>query len=663
MGFRLSMRLACMAIAALLGVVMLDGIAPRSDAAWAAPACTGDVNRDTNVNALDLQLVAQHFGPCPPAIVAVAVSNLPITGTPINGFGPFERDMSNGENGAGDGNVLTINAAAYPKGLGVHADSILRFPMPPGCTQFQAQAGIDDEVGANGSVTFEVWDGTATRLYQSPVKTGADAASSVSVDITGVAELRLVVTKGASDAFDHADWADAKITCANDGVAPLVSNVGTTASAFGATVTWTTDEIANTQIEYGLTALYGATSPLDAMLTTAHAGTVTGLNPSTTYHYRVRTRDIAGNLATSPDATFTTTASLFAQAAAFGTGTHAHSVVLRDVNGDGNTDVITANAGSDTISVLLGNGAGGFATAASYATGSQPKSVALGDVNGDGKLDAVTANMGDRKICVMRGDPSGRGTFGARTDLAGCTNAHEVTLATLDNNASLDIACAGWGAPFMGVLLNNGSGGFAPMVSYAAGAAPHSIAAAYFNNDGALDLAVANHDNGTISVFLGNGDGTFQAQTAYASGTGPHSLRIDDLDGDGHADIVNVNDASNDVSVFLGDGAGNFAAAVKYATRATPKGVAIADVNGDGNLDILAATINGNYPSLIHPGGDSVSVLLGNGGGTFEAKADYAVGQGSFAVAAGRINADAKLDIVTANWWDNGITLRMNTSP
>jgi hypothetical protein len=155
-------------------------------AASAAVACIGDVNHDTNVNSLDLLLIAQHYGPsssgkydaaydlnadsninsldllitarhfglCPPAIVNVYVSDLPTTGTPINGFGPFERNMSNGENGAGDGNTLTINGATYAKGLGVHADSILRFPMPPGCTQFQAQAGIEDEVGANGSATF-----------------------------------------------------------------------------------------------------------------------------------------------------------------------------------------------------------------------------------------------------------------------------------------------------------------------------------------------------------------------------------------------------------------------------------------------------------------------------------------------------------------------------
>lgn len=686
-------RLTGILLAATL-VAMLASAMPRAplapSVASAAVVCLGDVNTDTNVNSLDLLLVAQHYGPMSgsnynpiydlnndtninsldllfiarhygPCTAAVYVSNLLTTGVPINGFGPFERNKSNGENAAGDGGPITINGVVYSKGLGVHADSILRFTMPPNCTQFQAQAGIDDEVGANGSVTFEVWDGVATRLYQSPVKTGVDAATAVSVDVTGVSELRLVVVKGPSDAFDHADWGDAKVMCANDGVAPAISSVAALPSSSSTTITWNTNEIASSQIDYGPTAAYGSTTTLDPMLVSVHTHVITGLAPGATYHYRIRSRDLGGNLAVTADATFTTTASLFGPAASFGAGNHTHSVVIRELNGDAKADVVTANAGADTISVLLGDGLGGFASPVSYATGSQPKSVTLGDVNGDTKLDAVTANQGDSTISVLLGN--GDGTFGAKTDLPGCTNAHEATLALLNADAALDIACAGWGAAFMGVLLNNGAGVFAPMASYVAGAAPHSLAAGLFNNDAILDLAVANHDAASISVYIGNGDGTFQSQAVYASGAGPHSLRIADLSGDGDDDIVNVNDAGNDVSVFLGNGAGTFGAAVKYATRATPKGVAIADINGDTKLDILAATINSNYPSLVNPGGDAVSVLLGNGDGTFQPKTDYPVGQGSFAVAAGLINGDAKLDIATANWWDSTITLRLNTLP
>ena len=130
-----------------------------------------------------------------------------------NGWGPIERDMSNGETGAGDGTTLRINGTSYAKGLGVHADSDVRFAIPSTCTM-TADIGVDDEVGDHGSVVFEVWNGTTERLYGSALKTGADPATHISVPLDGVRDLRLVVTQGAdNDWWDHADWANAALDC------------------------------------------------------------------------------------------------------------------------------------------------------------------------------------------------------------------------------------------------------------------------------------------------------------------------------------------------------------------------------------------------------------------------------------------------------------------
>lgn len=347
----------------------------------------------------------------------------------------------------------------------------------------------------------------------------------------------------------------------------------------------------------------------------------------------------------------------FGAATAFPAASHTHSVSILDLNGDGKNDLVNANAGSNSMSVLIGNGNGGFAAPVTYGTGAEPKNIALGDVNNDGKVDAVTANQGSNNVSVLLGN--GNGTFGAKTDFAACAGAHEPTLARLNADANLDIACAGWGASEIRVLLGNGNGTFQPATAYAAGANPHSIVAGFFNADTSMDLAVANNGSSNISVFLGNGNGTFQAAVNYGAGAGPHQIRAGDLNGDTRLDLVTVNNNSNNASVLLGNGNGTFQAAVNYGTGLTPKGVAIADVNADGKLDVLTANIRDNYPTLVNPGGDSVSVLLGNGNGTFQAKTDYTVGQGSFAVAAGLLNADAGLDIVTANWWDNGVTVRL----
>lgn len=132
-----------------------------------------------------------------------------------NGWGPVERDRSNGETGAGDGRTLTIGGVTFAKGLGVHAASEVRYALAAGCTSFTAQVGLDDETGTSGSVVFQVWtDGV--KSYDSGVLTGSGGPVALNVNVTGKTDLRLVVTDGADGvSSDHADWADAKLACSS----------------------------------------------------------------------------------------------------------------------------------------------------------------------------------------------------------------------------------------------------------------------------------------------------------------------------------------------------------------------------------------------------------------------------------------------------------------
>ena len=128
-----------------------------------------------------------------------------------NGWGPVEKNMSNGEQSAGDGQPITLNGAAFQKGLGVHASSDVRYSLAAAYSRFSAKVGVDDEVGSPGSVVFEVWADGA-KLYSSGVMSGASATKAVQLDIRGKNELRLVVTNGSDGAdFDHADWAEAMV--------------------------------------------------------------------------------------------------------------------------------------------------------------------------------------------------------------------------------------------------------------------------------------------------------------------------------------------------------------------------------------------------------------------------------------------------------------------
>jgi len=149
----------------------------------------------------------------PPAPTGTAyVSDLPWTFA-VHGYGPAERDHSNGEQGASDGHTLTLGGTTYAKGIGAHSGSLIRVNLGGRCSTFSAKIGVDDEMGDRGSLSFEVWSG-ADRLYSSGLMTGATPTKTISVDVTGRSDLRLYVDPGFDNYdYDHADWAEAQVTC------------------------------------------------------------------------------------------------------------------------------------------------------------------------------------------------------------------------------------------------------------------------------------------------------------------------------------------------------------------------------------------------------------------------------------------------------------------
>src|SRR5438445_108665 len=94
-----------------------------------------------------------------------------------------------------------------------------------------------------------------------------------------------------------------------DNTPPVISAVSSASvGSSSATISWATDEASDSQVEYGTTTAYGQVSALVSALVTSHSVGLSGLSASTVYHYRVKSRDAAGNLATSADVTFTTAA-------------------------------------------------------------------------------------------------------------------------------------------------------------------------------------------------------------------------------------------------------------------------------------------------------------------------------------------------------------------
>ena len=332
------------------------------------------------------------------------------------------------------------------------------------------------------------------------------------------------------------------------------------------------------------------------------------------------------------------------------TGSEPSSVAVGDFNGDGKEDLAVANYGSNTLSILLGNGNGTFQTQQTLATGSGPGPVVVGDFNGDGKEDLAVVNEASNTVSVFLGN--GNGTFQAQQTFATGTSPSSVAVGDFNGDGKLDLAVANYSSETLSVLLNTTTVGattasFATQQTYATGALPASIAVGDFNGDGKTDLVVANETSETVSVLLGNGNGTFQPQQTFAAGGRPVSVAVGDFNGDGKADLAVADYISNTVSVFLGNGNGTFQPQQTFAAGGRPVSVAVGDFNGDGKVDLAVA--NG--------GSNTVSVLLGNGNGTFQTQQTFSTGTQADSVAVGDFNGDGKEDLVAANNGSNTVSV------
>ena len=218
------------------------------------------------------------------------------------------------------------------------------------------------------------------------------------------------------------------------------------------------------------------------------------------------------------------------------------------------------------------------------------------------------------------------------------------------------------------MLLGNGDGTFQAAVSYIAGSDPYSAAVGDFNGDGKLDLAVANAGSANISIFLGKGDGTFLVAVNYGTGPNPVSVAVGDFNRDGKPDLAVANNGAASgspykplinasVSVLLGNGDGTFQTAVNFDAGLSPFSVVLGDFNGDDQLDLAVANEGGlMWPNQFSRG---VSVLLGNGDGTFQPAFNYSAGARPDSVAVSDFNGDGKFDLAVAN--GGGVSVLLNT--
>lgn len=287
-----------------------------------------------------------------------------------------------------------------------------------------------------------------------------------------------------------------------------------------------------------------------------------------------------------------------------------------------------------------------FADPKHYPTARGPGSVAIGDLNGDSKPDIATSNYDAGSVSVLLSN--GRGGFRARRDYAVGSFPTSVVIGDLDGDGKPDLVTANGGSlsspgKTVSVLLNKGGGDFGAKLDYETGNGTQSVAIGDLNGDTKPDLATTNFDphSDTVSVLLNRGDGSFLPRVDYAAASAPYSVAIGDLNADNKPDLATANSDSDSVSVFFNTGDGSFEARRDHPLGGggDPQAIAVGDLNADGRLDLATASYGFN----------SLSVLLNRGNGTFSANREYGDIFDPVSIAIGDLNGDGKPELATTS--------------
>ena len=336
----------------------------------------------------------------------------------------------------------------------------------------------------------------------------------------------------------------------------------------------------------------------------------------------------------------------FIQGAVYPTGSVPDGIAVGDLNGDGVPDVVTADAGSDSMSVLIGNKDGTYQPRVVYKTGQNPSSVTLADLDGDGKLDAIVTNNDDNTITIWWGN--GDGTFGPATTLLNTgSGPHRVAVGDLDGDGHLDFAVVNWTGTSATVFYGNGNRTFTSQTLGTWGA-PDSIAFGNLTNSGKLDIVVGGERE---TVYVNQGGRQFKQTGNFQPGFHSDNVIIKDINGDGKGDVISASQHESVLNILYGNGDGtlddNTNDIITYGLSGGATSLIMTDVNGDGIGDLIVG----------YSAGSAISVLIGTADGHFLARSDSSITSAADHVVATKLGGSNNIDLIGSSSTTNAIVL------
>lgn len=332
------------------------------------------------------------------------------------------------------------------------------------------------------------------------------------------------------------------------------------------------------------------------------------------------------------------------------TGLLGNGVGSGDLDGDGDIDVVGMSSGQSQLSISLNNGDGTFADAQFIPIGFGCQNVVVEDLTGEGNLDLISHSINGFVIWSGNGD----GTFQLYAQIpsssVGSGGDRTIALGDFNGDGLMDMAGTFASQDELSICYADAIGEYSSSTVITTGSYPRYITTGNINNDQYDDIVISCNSANTAEVYFGTAT-VPGAPAALSTGNSPEGVSILDANNDGWNDVAIVSPNSNDYVVYMNNNGtldsfntGNIPANVGAA------GMTNADVNGDGNADLIIAF----YLT------DNVGILFGNGNGLFEPAITFGADKHPTLVITNDFNDDGEMDIATINTGTNNISVILN---
>ncbi|RZM28998.1 MAG: T9SS type B sorting domain-containing protein [Pedobacter sp.] len=337
---------------------------------------------------------------------------------------------------------------------------------------------------------------------------------------------------------------------------------------------------------------------------------------------------------------------------------------IADLDGDGLADVAIACSTSDMITVRRNASAGGklnFVEKQDFRVGDYPLALAVGDIDGDGKTDLVSANGNANTVTLLRNTSSPGNISFVRMEILTGRHSEDVAIADFDGDGRSDLAVVS--REKMIILLRNtgaaGNPAFAPKIELRASFNPLAIALGDMDSDGKTDIVIADFVS-EISILRNTsttGTISFAPRQDFATGNAPRSLTLADMDGNGKLDVATAHNGT--VSLLRNTsspGSVNMAPVQHLPGGLAGHAIASGDIDGDGKIDLASA----NWTAPVDEGLTLLKNTSSPNSFSLQQKVPFRVIRGSFAVAISDLDSDGKPEVVVLRNSDGSATIYQN---